>query len=1324
MDAETRQRLLELAYDLLPEAEAAELRRQIESDPNIAKAYGEAQETAKLLAEAARLPTTRIPMASLKKNKKSVMSTSDDSTRPQLPAKAGANARKSFSRVANWAVGLAAAVLVLISVGGYFYHRKHLSAIAAEHLRLVVTGPSSLSSDVPTEYTVSTTAIDGRSLLAQVEVALMSSDGKRLKSYKETADQHGRLQVSIPPDLKFPAQTQLKVVAWHGDSREEATLALPVEPGCRVSQLSLDRPLYQPGETIYYRSLTLSRFGLTADRPIPVHFEILDPGGAMVPGSPADVVTRRGVGNGAFTIPEGLAGGKYTLVVRSADGSFPEERRSFFIRRYRLPRLKKQLEFTRDSYAPGDRVTADFEAQRTEGGAAAGAKLHVVATVDGQTAFEKNTRANDAGALRVEFQLPEKIDRGDGQLLVVVDDGGARETVAKTIPINLGKVKVTFYPEGGDLAAGLENRVYFVCRDPLGKPVHVTGKIVAKGPEADSREEVIATVETTHEGMGTFSLIPRADETYRLKITSPPGTENEPALPEATVDQEVVLTTGAGVYEAKTPLEFNVRVSKAGLPLVAAAYCRGVQVGQQPFVTRKNGSGANPVSIALDDAVGGVIRLTVYDYRSTPPRPVAERLVYRRPAQKLTVQTTGHEKRRTPGETVDLSLLVTDEEGKPVPAVLGVAVVDDALLNLADDRAPSMTTHFLLSSEIEKPEDLEDANFYLSETPKGKVSPAVALDLLLGTQGWRRFAEKSLHERKERGQDHENLDRLAALGGAVGPPAMYDNIDQLRSNYEKSLADYEADRTPALNTLTAASFFGGLGLVLLVAMLGVMRIVSGVHLWIPAVGATTCCLILGAILMDPERQTSGRGAVVAFLPYQTPKAKIPDLVAHDEYLSLGKRRPGEKKRGVVNLFFKPMGGKLFEDKDEKALMMMVAPRIIIQEEEDDFPDTSAVKQLLDKRKTEVRVLVRQYAHRHVAGQPGVRSDFAETLFWHPMLIADADGKASIHFDLSDAVTTFRVTADAHGAGRLGSGQSEVVSRIPFNLEPKLPLEVSAGDRIDLPLAVVNDTAGPLPVELKLEHDPLVKIEGSPRRKLTLAAGRRGREYFMLDVTGQKGECGLTFLGTAGALSDAVRRALRIVPPGFPKHLSYGGRLDGPRELVVKLPESWVPGSLEVSLSAFPSTLADLQQGVAGILREPNGCFEQASTSNYPNVMTMQYMQQRGVVDPEVTRRTKDLLGKGYSRLTGYECKQQGYEWFGGDPGHEALTAYGLMQFRDMQQVHEVDPAMLQRTAEWLLARRDGHGGFQRNPKALDSFGRAPADVTAAYIIWALSESAQ
>ncbi len=76
----------------------------------------------------------------------------------------------------------------------------------------------------------------------------------------------------------------------------------------------------------------------------------------------------------------------------------------------------------------------------------------------------------------------------------------------------------------------------------------------------------------------------------------------------------------------------------------------------------------------------------------------------------------------------------------------------------------------------------------------------------------------------------------------------------------------------------------------------------------------------------------------------------------------------------------------------------------------------------------------------------------------------------------------------------------------------------------------------------------------------------------------------------------------------------------------------------------------------------------------------------------VSRAVEKLLDESYKKLISFECPLKGYEWFGGDPGHEALTAYGLMQFTEMRKVMPVDSAMLERTRAWLLDRRDGKGG--------------------------------
>jgi hypothetical protein len=209
----------------------------------------------------------------------------------------------------------------------------------------------------------------------------------------------------------------------------------------------------------------------------------------------------------------------------------------------------------------------------------------------------------------------------------------------------------------------------------------------------------------------------------------------------------------------------------------------------------------------------------------------------------------------------------------------------------------------------------------------------------------------------------------------------------------------------------------------------------------------------------------------------------------------------------------------------------------------------------------------------------------------------------------------------------------------------------------------------------------------------------------------------------------VRGTIKVVPEGFPVVGAFSDVLEGGGAVhTVELPKTWVPGTLKCKLEVYPSTLADLQKGLEGLLREPNGCFEQTSTTNYPNVLILSYLRESNQANPALEKRARDLLARGYQKLTSFECldtganQRRGYEWFGGTaPAHEALTAYGLMQFRDMAKVQDVDAKMLQRTRTYLMAQRDGKGGFKRNPRALDTFGRAPDNVTNAYIVWSLTE---
>jgi hypothetical protein len=407
--------------------------------------------------------------------------------------------------------------------------------------------------------------------------------------------------------------------------------------------------------------------------------------------------------------------------------------------------------------------------------------------------------------------------------------------------------------------------------------------------------------------------------------------------------------------------------------------------------------------------------------------------------------------------------------------------------------------------------------------------------------------------------------------------------------------------------------------------------------------------------------------------------------------------------------------------------------------------------------TTAAYFVREYAHQRQTPPPdknqnqSFRSDDTDTVYWHPALVLP-DGKIDISFALSDAVTTYQVTVYGHTLdGRIAAAKPFTFdARPPLALDSVTPHEVAASDRVIAPVTVTNSTGDSSDVTLRLKEVTGLKRLDEAEKKpadaevFSLKGRSAGRRLLEFQPSVQHGYGGFQVEGQASTYTDRLERKFAIVPEGFPVVEARSDLLEGGearQSVTMPAREKWVKGSLQIRLQAFPSTLADLQQGLEGLLREPSGCFEQASTTNYPNVLILGYLKESDQAKPELERRVRELMEQGYRKLTSYECekpassvsslaaegrakgKREGYEWFGGQaPPHEALTAYGLLQFRDMARYYPVDRDMLERTRKYLLSRRDGKGGFERNPKVLGHFGMAPEQITNAYIVWALSES--
>lgn len=1011
----------------------------------------------------------------------------------------------------------------------------------------------------------------------------------------------------------------------------------------RVS-VSTDKPIYREGETVYFRAVVLNAFDnkpLDAQKNrLALGLKVLGPKGDQVMQGMAEI--NASSAGASWDIPGGQPGGIYKVIFCS-DGPFAPAERSFEIRAYRAPKLRAQLEFVSKAYGPGDTVTINAKVTRAEGGIPTGATVTAIARVDGEECHRSPATISPDGVVSASYSLPATISKGEGTHTFVIEDGGVMESFSKTIPILLQSLDVQVFPEGGDLVAGVQNGLYVQAKTPWGDPADFAADIV------DDQGKLCGTVATEHEGRGRTLLLPAAGRKYQLRVTKPSGITTRVDLPEVKATG-AVLRASKTAYQSGEGVTFTVAATKADdYRLSLFRHEREVSA---VFASLEPGTDQT-LTLSPPSDISGVLRATLFDGDG---KPVAERLVYRAPVFGLKVEIAADREVYTPGDQVNLTIRTMDHRGKPVAAVVGVTVTDDAVLEMVEQRrkAPRLPAMVLLESDVDR---LEDATIYLDGTDKGNL----AVDLLLGTQGWRRFA---------------HVDAKAFM-------------DKHGDAAKRALA---FTRWPEPVQVVTA-WFGGAG-----GGGGIRRLDD----------------VDGAPAAEDENAEADRGGI-------RPAAANGPLGVPP-----GATKGGERPR-------EPGNAEPAAKNDAKELGDMEAP----EAGKDDGPRDRRMADTADRARRRPAVqpamlTIREYAHMLRAGRkPGERRDFSETLYWNAGIQTSPEGQAQVTFFLSDSITSFRVMADAYSPrGLLGSGDLLVESKQPFAVEPKLPLEVTVGDLVELPVALVNNLASSLQYNLTPAFGTAFRIEhadgstpAAPAYAAQLAPLSRSLVTIPLRVVAGAGSYEFTLSAEAGPYSDTVTRSITVQPYGFPTHRGGGGMLkaDGAKHTIT-IPDSVVPGSVTTSIQVYPTPLANLTAALERLIREPYGCFEQASSVVYPMVMAQQYFKTHLGVEPALVARANDMIDKGYKKLAGYEVPGGGFEWFGGAPAHEALTAYGVLEFHDMAKVYPVEEALLERTRKWLLERRDGNGGFQRNPRALDSFGGAPQNITNAYIVWSLTES--
>lgn len=1072
--------------------------------------------------------------------------------------------------------------------------------------------------------------------------------------------------------------------------------------------MQFDKSMYQPGDEVWFSVFLLNGHDFSpSKRSDVVHVELIAPNGTAI--KKAKIITKNGRASGDFSLDEAAPGGiykikTYTRWQQNEPSQFLFEK-SLQVQDVNLPDLKMKMDFDRKGYSAGEDVQLRLVLVSNHEGPLAGQAYDVSVKLKQDVIYTQKGVTGATGKALIEFTLPDDAVIKDGLVNAEIVYNGITESISRALPQHKKDVSITFYPEGGDLVNDLSSKVAFKATDSKGKPSDVSGYICDM-----NTGDTITDFKSFHHGMGHFDVEPETGKRYYARISKPESVSQVFYLPNATQKNFTMSVTSVEADKVK----LKVRSKKDEPAYIVLSVREKLYFADSLDLDK----GTNFITIPTTDLPIGVARITLFNGQEFP---VAERVVFASRDKQLNIDIETDKAEYLPREKVNATIKVTDENGAPVAASLALSVVDDKLLSFADDRSAHLLSKMLLEYDLRQ--KVEEPQIYFRRDKKSLKK----LDYLMLTAGWRRFDWNHLmlgYEVLSGNTQHELSDSAAKSE----MDAYVARNQELRTKF----ANQQLERMQKLKIydlhINQLGFWGGSGnlgwngnwnnniIVNInnnfnnaivwdnVALNGAFANNAVNNVNFAPQAFHTAAPVTGIGNLSNYNSGSNCHFVEAnFVGMQTVDAQQfvlsdasqPDNEAGSVDFAMA-QRGGARRGGGMQTVVRAVnnGGK----------MPVAAQEVLMKAREFETP---------------------QYTEEQIkASTSATRNDFRSTVYWDGQVEVDETGCAEISFHNNDDISSFRITAEGVSVdGLLGRSTTLFSTQIPLSVNARLPLQLTVDDTMRVPVVLANNTVQPLFGRLKINTPSALKLLNNVERNHTLAAGEK--KVVWVELLGKKAKASSAFkiAFTSFTYSDAVEENIKVISQGIPVNKTFASNdLDNSYQLDLKAVER---GSIKANFTVYPSLMADIMTGVESILREPNGCFEQTSATSYPNILAMQYMQESGQVNTEIQNKAAGMIDRGYKKLVNFETTSRGYEWFGAAPGHEGLTAYGLMQFNDMKSVYDgVDDGMIQRTRNWLLSKRDGRGGFKRNSHALHDFGHISDDVMNGYIVYAMTEAAE
>lgn len=1196
----------------------------------------------------------------------------------------------------------------------------------------------------------------GKPISAQIEVSVSAhvdgiNKGRATRLFTGRTGPFGTLDMPLGTGGLAAGPYDLEVDVHTAIGEDHLSTPIRVSEDAQIMLVS-DKPVYQPGQRLHLRALAMDRGTRHALSQLPITFEVEDARGNKVFKKKTQL-SGFGLASADFELADEVIMGLYTLRATMQEYRVEKKVR---VERYQLPKFKVSLKTERPFYQPGEMMKGKLQADYFFGKPVANGRVAIsVETLDtGVSKVGELSGKTDAnGTYRFEFMVPralvgQPIEHGNGILGLkarLLDTADHLQEAALSVPVSAEGLDLLIQAEGPTLVPHVQNLIYLAAATPDGTPIK--NARISVSTNLEDKPEVVTTDAL---GIAVAHCMAGIDEeTVVADIVTPDGKRARFTRKLASRKQKEGVLLRVDRQIARVGEE--IRMTALTPAEKGTIYLDVIRNGQT-ILTRSQAISENraPMAVPLTDDMVGTLSLHAYRVQGDDEIVRDTRTVVVLPADDLEIKVAANQASYRPGGEAELKISVRDKGRNPVQAALGLAVVDESVFALSELQPGLEKIYFALEHEL--------------LTPKAEVHGMSATRLILNPP------EGEIRE--------VSRQRAAAIVLAgYHPDGKYDYVlNTYRDRWDKVKAKAIAMIAQAhLKMLRAVEAFTRARQMQLTSDMGLYTLVSlgflrdddmrdpwGAYFRVNLHGAknyngwftissagpdgdwdTVDDLTNISWFQNGQGEPNGGGGIArGGLGGMQGGGRIGGGMGGGGLggggFGGGGRGGGFGGGGMGGFGGGGFGGGRGGGGFGGAMgggMMGGAPRggaggagmggrpgdALLPEGVNFVIGNELDNSAISTGRSGVEMKQRATM---TAPEPRIRAFFPETMFWNPEVITDELGEAQVKLPLADSITTWRMSLSANTMnGRLGSSTAPLRVFQEFFADVDVPLVLTNGDRVEMPVTVYNYHPGALQVEVSLQTEPWFTLEGDARRTVKLEKDEVKVVYFPVTVK-SAGSHTVTVKAMGSGLSDAVRRPVEVVPDGKEQTITLSDRLTKTRDLEVRFPPNALDGSRSLWIKFYPGVFSQIVEGMEGILRMPNGCFEQTSSATYPDVMALAYMKQTGKLKPEIEMQAERFINAGYQRLLTFEVQGGGFSLYGQPPAVPTLTAYGLLEFADMAKVRDVDPALIKRTQQWLIRQQKQNGSWEvgEDPVHGGIAIRSDSLRRTAFMTWALIES--